>query len=973
MKNAHFQTRARAIDHLGRGQIADCPTAVTELFKNAHDAYARNVSLQIFSGSPSVAAIFDDGCGMSQTDVLEKWLVVGTESKVFNAVSANDRFGLCERPRLGEKGIGRLSAGFLAPVTLVVTKKTDEPFVAALVDWRFFENPYLMISDIRIPVLEFKTLDELPKRFSSMVKDSVSNLMGAGTDFKNDKERVIEAWRNYSKMERKDGVEATTESRINLLASANVDLDAILKYWSDGASIEHGTAIILIDLNRELGVWVDGSDIAEDPEAEHTKDNLRYTLDGFIDPEVSRERNFDYFVRIHKNERKSLIVDSSNEITSDWLHSLEHYFGGTVNEDGWFVGIARAFGKDRGTYKLKLHIPNLLDKRGISRVGLFSIEVATVEQVSTKSTHDSAEHSSIMKLSTASGGMFVYRDGARVLPYGRPESDFFGIEERRSKHAGREFFAHRRVFGRVRISRNNNPHLRDKAGREGLVENQAKRMLREIVIQLLKDAARRFYGYDSPIREDELARVAKRNERGKQAALAARKSNRKDFLVQLKASQRKIESVEVALQAALKSGERALKDGKAVELSKAIEELEGVEQSMQSVLLIPIPQGLEDRTEEYRDIRDRIDGATDSLNSLHSRLASTLARASESPRDVAEKFHSKVNNEIEKAVQALLSEFKQQSQTLYAFWNDRLHQMAGEFRESTLEHVNAVENGESVNWAIDKIRAGKDELESNGLAAGKGVLESLRLLATGIDLQSAFTVTDESDTRANDRIEQLNLLAQSGIAVELISHELEEMAQETESNLKRLPVPCQKSQAYKRATTAFTGLIDRFRFLSPLSVATYRARRTITGEEISNYVRDFFGRRFESGDVDFASTKQFDAMKITDVPSRIFPVFVNLVNNSLYWLKFSKQRKIRFEYKNGTVIVADNGPGIDKDDEEDLFQMFFTKRPQGRGIGLYLCRANLAVARHKIRIATNDDPKVLTGANFIIEFRGLND
>jgi signal transduction histidine kinase len=973
MKNAHFQTRARAIDHLGRGQIADCPTAVTELFKNAHDAYARNVSLQIFSGSPSVAAIFDNGCGMSQTDVLEKWLVVGTESKVFNAVSASDRFGLDERPRLGEKGIGRLSAGFLAPVTLVVTKKKDEPFVAALVDWRFFENPFLMISDIRIPVLEFKALDELQKRFPSMVKDSVSNLVGAGTDFKNDKERVVDAWENYSKIERKDGVEATTESRINSLCSANVDLDEILKSWSDGTSIEHGTAIILIDLNRELGVWVDGTDVAEDPEAQHTKDNLRYTLDGFIDPEISRERNFDYFVRIHKNERKSLVVDSSNEITSDWLHSLEHYFGGTVNEDGWFVGKARAFGKDRGTYKVKLNIPNLVDKRGISRVGLFSIEVGTVEQESIKSTHDSAEHSRIMKLQEESAGIFVYRDGARVLPYGRPESDFFGIEERRSKHAGREFFAHRRVFGRVRISRNENPHLRDKAGREGLVENQAKRMLREIVIQLLMDAARRFYGSDSPIRKDELLGVAKRNKRGKEAALAARKSNRKEFLVQLKASERKIETVEFALQDAVKTGETALKDGKAVELAEAIEELETIEHSMQSVLLIPIPKGLEDRTEEYRHIRDRIDAANNTLSSLHKKLASKLARAIESPRDVAQKFHYKVNDDISKAVQKLLSEIKQQNQALQTYWGDRFSEILREFNESTLEYVNTVESGESVNWAIDQIRVEKVDLESSVLATGRGVLESLRLLASGVDLQSALVVTDESDARANDRIEQLLLLAQSGTAVELISHELEEMAQETESNLKTLPEPCQKSQAFKRATTAFTSLIDRFRFLSPLSVATYRARRTITGEEISNYVRDFFGRRFESGDVDFASTKQFDAMQITDVPSRIFPVFVNLVNNSLYWVKFSNQRKIRFEFKNGTVIVADNGPGIDKDDEENLFQMFFTKRAQGRGIGLYLCRANLAVARHKIRIATSDDPKVLTGANFIIEFRGLND
>jgi hypothetical protein len=547
------------------------------------------------------------------------------------------------------------------------------------------------------------------------------------------------------------------------------------------------------------------------------------------------------------------------------------------------------------------------------------------------------------------------------------------MEERRSKHAGREFFAHRRVFGRVRISRNENPHLRDKAGREGLVENQAKRLLREIVIQLLMDAARRFYGTASPIRKDELTRVAKRNERGKEAALAARKSNRREFLVQLKASERRIETVEFALQDAVKSGETALKDGKAVELAKAIEDLESIEHSMQSVLLIPIPNGLEDRTQEYRNIRDRIDAANSTLSSLHKKLASKLARATESPRDIAKKFHYKVNDDISKAIQKLLSEIKQQNQMLQTYWDDRFNHIASEFNESTLEYVDSVENGESVNWAIDQIRAEKVDLESSVLATGRGVLESLRLLASGVDLQSALVVTDESDARASEHIEQLSLLAQSGIAVELISHELEEMAQETESNLKKLPEPCQRSQAFKRATTAFTSLIDRFRFLSPLSVATYRARRTITGEEISNYVRDFFGRRFESGDVDFASTKQFDAMQITDVPSRIFPVFVNLVNNSLYWLKFTNQRKIRFEYRSGIVIVADNGPGIDKDDEENLFQMFFTKRPQGRGIGLYLCRANLSIARHKIRLASNDDPKALSGANFVIEFRGQNE
>jgi signal transduction histidine kinase len=107
--------------------------------------------------------------------------------------------------------------------------------------------------------------------------------------------------------------------------------------------------------------------------------------------------------------------------------------------------------------------------------------------------------------------------------------------------------------------------------------------------------------------------------------------------------------------------------------------------------------------------------------------------------------------------------------------------------------------------------------------------------------------------------------------------------------------------------------------------------------------------------------------------SRIYPVFVNLVNNSLYWLSFVSDRRISLDFVDGLVLVADSGKGADPDDVPRLFTLFFTRRTKGRALGLFLCRANLAVARHKIRYATPEDPHVLPGANFIIEFRGLNE
>lgn len=83
-----FQTRARTIDHLGREQIADCPTAISELWKNSYDAYARNVGLHIYDGDPAIAVIVDDGHGMNRDEFTSRWLVVGRGVKVCRAARA---------------------------------------------------------------------------------------------------------------------------------------------------------------------------------------------------------------------------------------------------------------------------------------------------------------------------------------------------------------------------------------------------------------------------------------------------------------------------------------------------------------------------------------------------------------------------------------------------------------------------------------------------------------------------------------------------------------------------------------------------------------------------------------------------------------------------------------------------------------------------------------------------------------------
>ncbi|MCP4148010.1 MAG: hypothetical protein GY757_09705, partial [bacterium] len=81
-----FKTRARAVELLGKGQIADLPTAICELWKNGYDAYADNLNCHLYlKGFKGIKSPFfilsDDGSGMNKKDVESNWLVLGTDSK----------------------------------------------------------------------------------------------------------------------------------------------------------------------------------------------------------------------------------------------------------------------------------------------------------------------------------------------------------------------------------------------------------------------------------------------------------------------------------------------------------------------------------------------------------------------------------------------------------------------------------------------------------------------------------------------------------------------------------------------------------------------------------------------------------------------------------------------------------------------------------------------------------------------------
>src|SRR5437588_6167495 len=106
MPTQKFVIDASLLRELGERLIGRPAIALGELVKNAFDADA--TTCRIDFGNDQII-VSDNGMGMSEGDFLRHWMRIGTTHKVDERLSPR-----LKRPLTGSKGIGRLSAQFLA-------------------------------------------------------------------------------------------------------------------------------------------------------------------------------------------------------------------------------------------------------------------------------------------------------------------------------------------------------------------------------------------------------------------------------------------------------------------------------------------------------------------------------------------------------------------------------------------------------------------------------------------------------------------------------------------------------------------------------------------------------------------------------------------------------------------------------------------------------------------------------------------
>jgi signal transduction histidine kinase len=257
----------------------------------------------------------------------------------------------------------------------------------------------------------------------------------------------------------------------------------------------------------------------------------------------------------------------------------------------------------------------------------------------------------------------------------------------------------------------------------------------------------------------------------------------------------------------------------------------------------------------------------------------------------------------------------------------------------------------------------------------EGITEQLRnivvepdesgVLITRLDMAE---VAEEELLGLRERVETDLDLAQLGMAVEVIDHEFQATIRGVRDYLRELKAWADVNQRlepiYNGIQVNFNHLDGYLSLFTPLHRRLRRTKVIVKGSEISKFLTELFTLRLERHNVTLRATPAFNSHRFTSYPSTFYPVFVNLVDNAIYWLQDRDgPRAIRLDSQGDTMSVTDTGRGIAVRDRQAIFESGFTRKPGGRGLGLYISREAFRREGYDLLL---DEPDRLYGAKFLI-------
>ena len=880
-RSASIKVRARAVDMLGRQQIAGIPTALHEWFKNAYDAFARRVEVDVLVKQRALI-LRDNGYGMTEDDFRNRWLTLGTESKVGKAEVCAPwlgEFGKVPRRILGEKGIGRLAIAAIGPTLLVMTRSNKESqgfgeLVVCLIHWGLFEFPGVDLDRIRVPVVTLPG-GQLPDKalMDSLVEDVI-----AGMDLLGDEITQADRQRIAADLELMRVSPTTIFSKLE----GNEDRgDGSLSLEGDG----FGTHFLVRPYDNVLDADLSNESVGE-------VSRLRKLLVGFGNtmlPDIQRPPIKGAFRVKHINGESIDYIGDQEFFNPDEFLTADHVFAGRFDEFGQFSGEVKVF--DRAPVSYTLNWPGA--KGAPTECGPFEIQFAVVEGMQHRSLLAPDDWVTMSDKLTKVGGLYIYRDGVRVLPYGDADFDFLHIEKRRNMSIKDWFFSYRRMFGAILVSSQNNKNLKDKAGREGFRENIAYIQFKEMLENLLKQLAKDFFREKATFAEyyalakefddrndllkkreklvavkkdkfrTELSRFFEQVEAGKPGQIT------ETFGQQVMARMEALEQIDDpdAMGVDLHRAEAEFRDGlerlrgeyrvrrpQGIGLTKQLtsdwQAYKRVSEELESECFMPLVAQFEGRMGSLLERRgaelDRREMLRGTLEQRTSSIEKAVSRSKSSAQEGLQKARESVTKGISESVRRLhneiatvLSDFER---TKLSEFDPEELQSVRSMLEGRLNEVSQRETG-----FLERLREQMDALSE---AVDAGILPD--------DVVSAL---EDSNQQLVEEMEESLQWAQVGMALGVVQHEFNGVVRSVRKGIRDLrPWAAGTPELrtlFDDLRTGFSHLEGYLKLFAPLERRTRREKVELTGEDIRAYVMSVFEARFARHDIRLRLTDEF--------------------------------------------------------------------------------------------------------------------
>jgi signal transduction histidine kinase len=968
---AGFRTKARAVDLLGKGQIADLPTAITELWRNGYDAYADKVELAIYKpGYEDITSplliISDDGKGMSRKDIYEKWLVLGTDSKSRNETDVKSPDTLWKEPRIkaGEKGIGRLSVAFIGSPMLMLTKKMGSPLQALYFDWRILENYNLFLEDVKLPVIDILPDRNFKEYFESLKSDFLRNF-----EIENDDDGNL-IWE-----ERQEVLKEIifTDTKNAIFYDSLVEKQIIPFYGEKS----HGTQFILFNPEEQLINIISSTNDTDGEEARFIRSSLLAFTNTFSKKKLLLEYSISIYSEIGKRE---FLTSGGQFFEIEDFNKCDIVIAGKLDGKGNFNGKIRIYDSIID-YNEKINQRKFYKKTDF---GECIIKLGYLMGNESESLLKGNNFDILKKKLINYGGIYIYRDGFRVLPYGRPDKDFLGLEERRSKSAGYYFFSYRRLFGFIGLTRDNNPELKDKAGREGLISNIQYRAFVADLEGLFLSLAVDFF-----------------RDSNQKSTFHDKKKSLSDQADALKADKSRVTNEKKSFTRGLKEYPIKLEKYKE-EYTRLVRELDQKVNEAEIIYsdIVKLTERIKQMDLEYKHLMPEIPKHYKPTELQLERLYNyeqEVIRFTETIKTESSDLFNEVNlalevHELQKEFENNYNLFKTKLETeIYnhkTILNSKLNEIRDEYSKRSNQVLRDLES--KMNHLKNSISSKSEvinsiaELEEEYFRSDKKFEETIIPAVNHINRVS-FDIDEEllkgayrsAYEEMKEQWELTNEMAQLGIAVEIIDHEFNVLYSAMNNSITELNPKIEKypelTSNFKYFINAFHQLEDKYELLSPLYRAAGIVPKEIHGKEIINYLKKFFQNSFSTEGIIITPTEKFKICSLVIKEPVLFAVLINVVNNAIYWMKSVDHREIKLDYfqKSNEILIMNSGEPIKEFQLTKIFELFYSKRG-GRGLGLFLARQSLQ--KSYMDIYTTNDPKYnqLGGACFVIAINPKN-